>query len=135
MQKRVTANEIKAQIIFYGLSVVPLTAVCFIGNVHHLLILIALCLSVLMLHGASPFTQSFVTLHFDKYGRIGTVSGIINAVASLGNIMASYIFAKMAEVMSWKDVTLSWLGAIALCIILCVFVYRCWTHFTSESRH
>lgn len=135
MQKRVTSNETKAQIVFYVMSVLPLTAVCFVGNIHYVWILIALCLTVLALQGASPFTQSFVTLHFEKYGRIGTVSGIINATASLGNIMASYIFAKMAEMMSWAGVTVSWLLSIVLCIILCAAVYRCWTRFTRESRH
>ncbi len=135
VQKRVTANETKAQIIFYVLSILPLTAVCFVGNVFYVWILIALCLSVLALQGASPFTQSFITLHFEKYGRIGTVSGIINAVASIGNIMASYIFAKMAEITSWKGVALSWLVSIVLCIILCAAISRLWTRFTRESRH
>ena len=89
----------------------------------------ALSLAVMMIHGASPFSQSFVALHFEKHGRIGTVSGILNATASAGNVLASYIFAKMAELMPWQEVAISWLVAIIVCGVLCIAVLRKWTSF------
>lgn len=65
-------------------------------------------------------------------GRIGTVSGILNATASIGNVVASYIFAKMAEVMPWHNVAICWLVVIIVCCSLCTGVLSKWTRFIKE---
>ena len=132
MQRKITENEAKAQIIFYSVSIIPLIAVCFVGNIHYIWILVALCFAIMVIHGASPFSQTFVTLHFDNYGRIGTVSGILNATSSIGNIFASYVFAKMAELMPWRGIAVSWLAAIVVCTVLCAVVMPRWTNFTKK---
>ena len=44
----------------------------------------------------------------------------------------SYIFAKMAEVMPWEGVAISWFVSIILCVVLCVAVLPRWTKFTSR---
>ncbi len=129
MQSKVTRNESKAQIILYAASILPLLVVCFVGRVHYIWILLALCLAVMFIHGAAPFGQSFIALHFEKYGRIGTVSGILNATASVGNVLASYVFAKMAEIMPWQGVATSWIVVIIACGLLCVVVLPRWTKF------
>ena len=132
MQRNITRNEAKAQIILYAVSLLPLVVVCFLGYIHYIWILVALSVSIMLIHGAAPFSQSFVALHFENYGRIGTVSGILNATASVGNVLASYVFAKMAEVMPWRGVTASWLITIIICGLLCVAVLSRWKRFTKE---
>ena len=132
MQRNITRNEAKAQIILYAVSLLPLVVVCFLGYIHYIWILVALSVSIMLIHGAAPFSQSFVALHFENYGRIGTVSGILNATASVGNVLASYVFAKMAEMMPWRGVTASWLITIIICGLLCVAVLSRWKRFTKE---
>lgn len=129
MKRKITSNEIKAQITFYIVSAFPLLAVCFVGEIPYIWILTALCGAVMLVQGAGPFNQSFAALRFEKYGRIGTVSGILNATASIGNILASYVFAKMAELMPWREVAVSWLMVIVISIVLCASVLRRWTKF------
>ncbi len=129
VHSKITTFEPKAQIALFTLSLLPLSAVCFLGRVHYVVILAALCITTVLLQGVSPFTQSFISLRFEKYGRIGTVAGIVNAAASVGNILASYVFAKMAEIMPWRWVAVSWIAVVALCIILCISVYRRWKRF------
>lgn len=132
MRSKITSSEPKAQIILYSVSVLPLVVVCYVGHIHYIWILLALSLAVMLIHGAAPFSQSFVALHFEKHGRIGTVSGILNATASVGNVLASYIFAKMAELMPWQEVAMSWLAAIIVCGMLCIAVLPKWTKFTER---
>jgi len=133
MKSKITSNETKAQIIFYIASAFPLLAVCFVGKLSYIWILIALCGAVMLVHGAAPFSQSFVALRFEKYGRTGTVSGILNATASVGNILASFVFAKMAELMPWREVAVSWLAVIIVCILLCFLVLKRWTRFINGN--
>ena len=129
MKSNVTRNEGKAQIVLMGIGVPAFLLVCFVGKVHYIWILAALSIVTALVHGAAPFGQSYIALRFEKYGRIGTVSGILNATASVGNILASYVFAKMAELMPWRMVAVSWLGAILICILLCTVVLKRWTKF------
>ncbi len=132
VKKKVTQNEPKAQLLFYIVSLVPLFVSCFLGRIHYIWILAALAIGNMLIHGAAPFCQSFVALHFEKYDRIATASGILNAAASVGNILASYVFAKMAEIMPWSGVVLSWLISIAFCGVLCIIVTPRWTKFTKK---
>ena len=132
VKRKITGNEAKAQVLLYVLSLVPLSAVCFIGKIHYIWILVSLSVTITLVHGAAPFSQSFVALHFEKCGRIGTVSGALNATASIGNILASYIFARMAELMPWQGVTASWLITIVVCGLLGVMVLPRWTRFIKK---
>ncbi len=132
MQKKITANEPKAQIILYAVSMMPMAIICFVGRIHYLWVLAALSLTILFVHGAAAFAQSFVAFRFAKQGRSGTVSGILNATASIGNVMASYLFARMAELMPWSGVAFSWLITIFGCGILCVIVSKRWTRFIKD---
>ena len=129
VQQKITRCEVKAQMIFYLLCIIPLFLATFIGKVHYIVVLVALSVAIMFVHGASPFSQSFVALNFRKYGRIGTVSGILNATASVGNIVASYVFLKMSEHMPWKDVVMSLVILIAFCIGLCTIILPRWIRF------
>ncbi len=133
VQKKITKNEVKAQILLYAISLPALLIVCFVGNIHYMWILACLCVSIMVVHGCGPFCQSFASLRFEKYGRIGTVSGILNATASLGNVLASYIFAKMAEIMPWSGVITSWVLTVLVCTLLCIAVLKRWTRFIKEK--
>ncbi len=129
----ITGNEAKAQIILFGVSVPLLIITFFIGQIHYIWILLSLSLVVGLVHGAAPFCQSFASIRYDRYGRIGTVSGLLNATASVGNVLASYVFAKMAEYMPWNKVVLFWILIIALCAALCVCVLKRWTRFINNE--
>ena len=132
VKKKITKNEPKAQIILYAVSLLPMGVVGFVGYIHYVWILVALSASVMLIHSAAPFSQSFIALRFGKYDRAGTVSGVINATASAGNILASYIFARMSEFMPWQGVAISWFVIVAICCLLCVVVLPRWTKFIRE---
>ncbi len=129
VKAKITNCEAKAQILIYTATLLPLVAVCFVGRIHYIYVFISLCLVVMVAHGAAPFSQSFTALRFEKHGRTGAVSGILNSAASVGNILASYVFAKMAELMPWSQVALSWVILMAVCSLLCLAVLPRWTRF------
>lgn len=129
----ITGNEAKAQIILFGLSIPILVITLFIGKISYIWILLSLALVVGLVHGAAPFCQSFASIRYDRYGRIGTVSGILNAAASVGNVLASYVFAKMAEYMPWNKVVLFWMLIAAICVALCTGVLKRWTRFINNE--
>lgn len=129
----ITGNEAKAQIILFGIGIPLLAITFFIGKIHYIWILLSLALVVGLVHGAAPFCQSFASMRYDRYGRIGTVSGLLNATASVGNVLASYVFARMAEYMPWKYVVLFWIVIVCVCVALCIAVLKRWTAFINKG--
>jgi len=133
IKNRITRNEITAQLIMLGASLLPVSVCLFVGKIHYVWVLCALSVGVSLINGSTIFGQSYVAVRFGKYGRIGTVSGILNATASVGNIMASYVFARMSELMPWNMVILCWIILIVACFVLCAAVYKKWTYFIKKG--
>lgn len=133
VRNKITKNEVKAQILLYVICVLSLILACFVGKIHYIWLLAALGVAVVMLSSAGPFSLSYASVRFEEYGKIGTVSGILNAGGSIGCVLASYVFAKMSEVMSWQNVVKSWVGLIALCIVLCMIILSRWSKFIHEK--
>ena len=120
-------------LLLYGFLAIPaLVAVCFVGKIHYIWILLALSWVIVLICAATTFALSYVSTQFEKYGRIATVMGMLNG-ACIGNIFASYGFAKMAEVASWKWVAISWLAMGIVFVALCLIVHPIWKRFVDEN--
>ena len=129
VKSRVTSHECKAMLLLFGLTVPFLAVTCFVGRISFVWILVCLSMGVMLLHGAGPFSASYVAKRFAPYGKSGTVSGIINAASGFGNVFASFVFAKMAESLPWTSITLTWLLFVGVALLLCLCVLRTWTSF------
>ena len=131
---KVTKNEMKAVGILLAIGVPVLALSCFVGKFHYFTILALLSVAVAFTQGANPFTNSFAAARFTIYGRGGTISGILNAVAAVGNIFASYAFPRMSESMPWNAITAIWGISIIGAIVLAVCMIKLWTSFI-EREH
>ncbi|MBR2354016.1 MAG: MFS transporter [Clostridia bacterium] len=134
IQKRITSNECRAMTILFGLTIPFLTVTCFVGTLPYPIVLICLAFAVLLLHGCAPFGGTYASSRFVPYGKAGTISGIINAAAGFANVFASFVFAKMAETFPWTTITLSWLMAAVVGLVLVLCVTRTWTRFINLHK-
>ncbi len=91
-------------------------------------------MGALFIHGAYPFSNSFAAARFSDCGRNGTVSGILNGAAAVGNIFASYVIPKMSESMSWSTIVLFWMGFILAATLLAAGMMRKWTSFIGQKE-
>lgn len=129
VQKRITGNEATASMLFMSACLLPIGVACFVGKLNYLIVLLCLSLSMMLLNGATPFTNSFLASRFVKYGRSGTMWGILNGLASVGNVFASIVFVYIADGWSWNAVVISWLAIMILCVVLCLLVMKRWKSF------
>lgn len=133
VRNKVTSNEIKGATMLLFIALPGLMLSWFLGKFHYLAILILLAFSTMFMTSASPFLASFSAARFTCYNRGGTVSGILNAAGSMGNVFASYVFAKMSEIMPWTHIVISWIGLILISAIICVCLIRRWNNFTQKG--
>ncbi len=134
IRTKVTTNELKATAILLLGALPVLGLAYFVGKLHYALILVFLAVAITFLEGAKPFINSYSAARFTTYGRNGTVAGLLNSVASVGCVFASYVFPKMAETMPWNVIAAIWFGTSMAAILLSLCMTKIWTMFiTRES--
>jgi len=112
-------NTVSVIAIFLMLAIPLLGVITFLGRVDLLFVVLALTIMMVVLTAVSTMF-SYVSLAFGVYGRSGTVSGLINCMASLGIVLANYVFASLADWKGWGITTQCWfwIGIFALCCAL-----------------
>ena len=71
------------------------------------------------MHGVNLMLISIFPLRFKKYGRISTVSGILNALTYLGSALSAYGIAALSDHFGWKQTVLSWAVLSFLGMAMC----------------
>lgn len=134
VRKWITTNEVTGAIGLFVISIPALILSFFVGKLHYLFVLAGLSIAVAFVHSAAPLAGSFAAMRFNPYGRGGTVSGIINATAAIGNVVASYVFAKIAEFAPWSSVVGIWIIGMVISVILCTVVIPLWNKFINQNK-
>lgn len=129
IREKITRNEVKAIIGLLAISIPVIAVAYFVGKLHYLTILIFLAGAVTFLQGTLPLSNSFAAARFTVYGRGGTVSGLLNAMAAMGILFASYVFPAMSETISWNYIALTWCGLGVAGIVFSLIMLRRWTEF------
>ena len=107
---------------WFALSIPMVVTILFIGKLPLFLEICALVIEMICM-GAITLFQSYTIKKFEKFGCIGTLSGILNCMAALGIVLANYVFAKIADDFGWGFTTRCWLVlvVVALVLVLCAF--------------
>ena len=124
-------NELLASALLYGVGFVltllmlPLLSVSLVASV------IILSLITAAMHGVNLLLISRVPLHFAKYGKISTVSGVLNAFTYIGSAASTYGFAVFSEKYGWYFTVGSWAVITFFGAVVCVLNVRKWKKFTA----
>lgn len=121
-----------AMALLLGAALPLLAVVVFIGEIHVSIIIAALTL-LMVCAGAMSIFFSYMSRAFEKYGCAGTVAGTFNCMASLGIVLANYVFAKVAESAGWQITAICWLGIAVLALILSIISIPIWERFTKKE--
>lgn len=71
-------------------------------------------------HGINLMLISRVPRHFTRYGKVSSVSGILNSATYIGSSLSTYGFGAVAEQAGWMQVVVIWIAVCAagMCIML-----------------
>lgn len=121
-----------AMALMLGAVIPMLVITAFIGEIHVAIIIAAL--TVLMIStGAMSIFFSYISRAFERYGCAGTVAGTFNCMASLGIVLANYVFAKVAEGSGWQITIICWLGISLLALVLSLITIPIWKKFNEKE--
>lgn len=124
-------NELKSAALLYGVGFVlallmlPLLSSSLIASV------IVLSLITAAMHGVNLLLISRVPLYYAKYGKISTVSGVLNAFTYIGSAASTYGFAVFSEKYGWYFTVGSWAVITLIGGLVCLINIRKWKKFTA----
>lgn len=80
-------------------------------------------------HGINLMLISRVPGHFTRYGKVSSVSGILNSATYVGSSLSTYGFGAVAEAAGWMPVVAIWIGVCAAGTALMLCVRGRWARF------
>ena len=101
----------------------------FLGRLNYWVIVVAMALLVLFMSSAQLYLLSYLPVHFNRWGKGATVSGIVNFACSLGVVMANMLFTGVADAYGWGATVKLWFALILLGFFLCLAAVPSWRKF------
>lgn len=124
-------NELLSASLLYGLGfaltllMLPLLSVSLVASV------ILMSLITAVMHGINLLLISRVPIYYARFGKISTVSGVLNAFTYIGSAASTYGFAVLSEKHGWYFTVGSWAVITFLGTVFCLVNVRRWKRFSA----
>ncbi len=96
----------------------------FVGMDNIVISVITLTSITSCMHAINLLLIANLPAKFVKYGKISTISGVLNSCTYLGSTISTYAIAKIVEVVGWSGNVISWMIIAFLGLGLCLFTQR-----------
>lgn len=128
-------NPMLCAALFFGIGVLSaLGLVLSVGRVAALSVVFSAILTGAM-HGANLMFTAMLSPAFRRYGKVSTVSGVLNAATYVGSAASTYGIAVLSERLGWSATLLVWLGIALVGTLLCLLTVKPWQRrFMTEEE-
>ena len=122
-------NELHTSTVFFFISFVALLILFIFGTKNIILTMICLATAVNCMFAINVMIITMIPLYFSKYGRVSTVSGILNSTAYIGCGVLNYFAGLLLEKTNsnWNSLIIMWLVISAIAVIvtfICAFFWK-----------
>lgn len=133
--RRILGDEIKAATTLFGVGLACAVVLYALNGGTVTLGLLILALLSSCMHGANLMLIAELPGRFAKFGRVGAISGILNAFTYVGAAVAIYGFAALREQASdWRKVFGLWIVVLIFAIILSMIALLKWRNFQKKAH-
>lgn len=130
--RKKTHNESMAMTLCMLIMLVPLLVMTFVGKISVWYIVVMVSLVLLISNAANVVSMSYIPVRFASMGRTATISGIINAMASLGVVTANFVSPRLADMFGWVEVVYAWIIFAFVAALVFLVAYFPWKKFVSK---
>jgi len=85
------------------------------------------------MHGINLILITWVPRYYARYGKVSTISGIMNAFTYIGSAISTYGFGALSERYGWYFTIGTWIAIAGVGTILLVFNIRRWRKFAEAD--
>lgn len=127
-------NELATSAAFFGIAAAFLILLMTAGTKIAVLALICMAGITNSMFAINVMLITMVPLHFSKYGRTGTVGGLLNAVAYIGCGLLNMGAGAILETDDgWRALFILWLALAAAAAIITILCVKPWKKFTQAQ--
>lgn len=123
-------NELATSAAFFVAAAAFLAVLITVGTKSALLAIICMAGITNSMFAINVMLITMVPLHYSKYGRTGTVGGILNAVAYIGCGLLNICAGSILETSGWNTLFILWLALAAAAAVITVICVKPWKKFT-----
>lgn len=133
LHRSVMPNEAKGNAVFFAICI-PLLGILFVtfGATSAFVTMICVALCSGCMHGASIYA-SLIPLRFKDCGKVGTVTGFVNACSYVGSAVSSFGVALIADKMGWRNTFLSWILVAVMGLTFCLIALTKYAGFVGKK--
>ena len=125
-------NELTESTLLFGIGFAASALMLLVFRESIALSVALMALITGCMHGINLMLISRLPVHFKKYGRVSTISGLLNACTYIGSALSTYGFAALSERYGWYFIIVSWIAVCAAGTAVCALCVRRWARFTEE---
>ena len=125
-------NEVLCGGVIFGIALVAATALYIVNKLTSSVLVSMLLMAVIVgcMHGVNLMLIAIVPKSFAKYGKVSTMSGLLNSCTYIGAAIATSGFAALAEASNSWDLTLFvWIMICVVGTAACVVAAPVWKKF------
>lgn len=128
-------NEAMTMALCMLVMMIPLFVMSFVGKISVWCIVVMVSAVLLISNAAGVVSTTYLPVRFNKMGKTATVSGIVNAMASLGIVMSNFVSPRLADMFGgWVEVTYAWLAFAAASVLIFLISYLPWRKFVTKQN-
>ena len=86
------------------------------------------------MYGINLFLISRLPAHFSRFGKVATVSGILNASTYVGSALSAWLFGMISDLFGWIAVISVWIVIALAGALICFAFFRKWEKFSPPER-
>lgn len=113
------AQEVRTSLYFFGAAMTALLGLLIWGTCAAVLSALLFAVITASMMAVNTLYVNMIPLHFEKEGRVSTVSGFLNSVAYLGSAISTFTIGVLVERAGWSVTILSWVVITAAAFLVC----------------
>lgn len=120
--KKNPEKEVRTSAYFFGIATAALTCLLVFGRFHVFLAVLLFAVITSSMMAVNTLYVNMIPLHFEKQGRVSTVSGFLNSAAYLGSALSTFTIGVMVEKAGWAATMAGWIGITGIGFLICVLM-------------
>ena len=127
-------NEFSASALLFGMAAACSALLVFLYQHGPVPSVVLMTLTAGCMYGINLFLISRLPAHFSRFGKVATVSGILNASTYVGSALSAWLFGMISDLFGWIAVISVWIVIALAGALVCFAFFRKWEKFSPPAR-
>lgn len=129
LYRKVFTNPLICAGVFFAAGAVSALALYLLSGANAAFSVLFSAILTGCMHGVNLMLICMIPPFFEKYGKVSTVSGIVNSCTYIGSAISSYGIAVLSENMGWSFTLFTWLAIALAGTLICFILAKPWKKY------